>query len=70
MNIEKSKNNYDKDRQSGYFNYNVYGYITKDCWKLKKEKETRKCYKCNKVEYFVIIEIKQKRDYARVQQEL
>jgi len=37
MEIEKFKNNYDKDR---------------DCWKLKK-KEMKKYYKCNKVEYLV-----------------
>ena len=29
----------------------IYRHMAKDCWKLKKEKETRKCYKCDKVEH-------------------
>ena len=33
------------------FNCNVYGYIAKDCRKLKREQDTRKCYKCNKIWY-------------------
>jgi len=27
--------------------------LAKDCWKPKKEKETRKYYKCDKVEHLV-----------------
>ena len=53
MDIGKAKYNYNKNRKSKYFDYNVYRHIENDNRKLKKEKETRKCYKCNKVEYFV-----------------
>jgi len=49
MDIGKLKENYDKDRKPRCFNCNIYRYITKDYQKLKKKKETRKCYKCNKV---------------------
>ena len=52
MNIRKSKDNYNKDRKLRYFNCIVYEYLAKDCWKPKKEKETRKCYKYNKIRYF------------------
>lgn len=52
MEIGKSKDNYNKDRKPRYFNYNVYRHIEKDYQKLKKEREIRKCYKCNKVGYF------------------
>ena len=45
MDIWNTKENF-KDRKSRYFNCNVYGYITKDCRKPKKEKNTRKCCKC------------------------
>ena len=44
INIRKSKDNYDKDRKPKCFNCNIYRYIAKDCQKLKKEKETKKCY--------------------------
>ena len=47
--IGKFKNNYNKERKPRYFNCNIYGHITKDCQKPRKEKETRKCYKYNKV---------------------
>jgi len=49
MDIGKSKNNYNKDGKPRCFNCNVYRYMAKDCQKLKKEKETRKYYKYNKV---------------------
>jgi len=49
INIGKSKDNYDKDRKPKCFNCNIYRYIAKDCQKLKKEKETRKCYQYDKV---------------------
>ena len=49
MNIGKVKDNYDKDRKSRCFNCNIYGYMVKDCRKLKKERKTRKCYKYDKV---------------------
>ena len=48
MNIEKSNDNF-KDRKSKCFNYNKYSHMAKKYWK-KKEKETRKCFKCNKEE--------------------
>ena len=53
MNIGKSKNNYNKDKKPRCFNYNIYKHIAKDCQKPKKEKETRKCYECNKIGYLV-----------------
>jgi len=49
MEIRKSKDNYDKNRKFRYFDCNIYRYIAKDYWKPKKEKETRKYYKCHKV---------------------
>jgi len=51
MDIGKAKDNYDKDRKPRYFNCNIYEHMVKDCRKLRKEKETRKCYKYNKVEH-------------------
>jgi len=49
MDIYKAKDNYNKDRKPKYFNYNIYGHMVKDYKKPKKEKETRKYYKCDKV---------------------
>ena len=46
MNIGKSNNNF-KDRKPKYFNCNKYRYMAKEYWK-RKEKETQKCFKCNK----------------------
>jgi len=51
IDIRKFKDNYNKDKKSKCFNYNIYRYITKNCQKLNKEKETRMCYKCDKVRY-------------------
>ena len=51
MNIGKSRDNFNKDGKSKCFNYNIYRHMVKNCWKLKKERETRKCYKCNKVKH-------------------
>ena len=31
IDIEKAKDNFNKDRKPKCFNYNVYGYMTKDC---------------------------------------
>jgi len=45
MDIGKAKDNFNKDEKPKYFNCNIYRYITKDCKKSKKEKDTRKCYK-------------------------
>ena len=44
IDIGKSKENF-KNRKSRYFNCNSYGHMIKDCQKLKKEKDNRKCYK-------------------------
>jgi len=52
MDIGKTKYNYDKDSKLKCFNCNIYRHIVKDCRKPKKEKETRKCYKYNKVKHF------------------
>jgi len=53
IDIRKSKNNYNKDEKLKCFNYNAYKHIAKNFQKPKKEKETRKCYKYDKVEYLV-----------------
>jgi len=47
IDIGKSNNNF-KDKKPKCFNYNKYGYIAKKYWNKKKEKETRKCFKCDK----------------------
>ncbi len=36
MNIDKTKDNYDKERRPKYFNCNKYGHIAKECWKKKR----------------------------------
>jgi len=48
MDIGKSKENF-KDRKPKCFNCNLYKYIAIFCQKLKKEKDNRKCYKCEQV---------------------
>ena len=48
MDIEKSRNNFDKNGKPRCFNCNLYGYLAKECKRPKKERETRKCYKCDK----------------------
>ena len=50
MNIGKSKENF-KDEKPRYFNYNLYGHMAKDCQRTKKEKDNRKCYKYEQIEY-------------------
>jgi len=47
IDIGRSNNNF-KDGKLKYFNYNKYGYMTKECRAKKKEQETRKCFKCDK----------------------
>jgi len=37
MNIEKARENFDKDGRPSYFNCNVYRYIEKECRKPKKK---------------------------------
>ena len=53
IDIVKFKDNYNKNRKSECFNYNVYRHMAKDFQKPKKEKETRKWYRYNKIEYLV-----------------
>jgi len=49
MDIGKSQDNFDKDGKPKYFNCNIYGHLAKKCRRPKKNKEMRKCYKCDKV---------------------
>ena len=51
MDIGKSQDNFDKDGKPKYFNCNIYKYLAKEYKRPKKDKEMRKCYKYNKVEY-------------------
>jgi len=51
--LEKPKISYNKNKKLRCLNCNIYRHIAKDCRKPKKEKETRKYYKCNKVEHLV-----------------
>jgi len=44
MDIGKFKENF-KDKKLRCFNYDIYGYLPKDCKRLKKERDTRECYK-------------------------
>jgi len=44
MDIGKSKENF-KDGKPRYFNCDLYGHMAKDCQRLKREKDNRKCYK-------------------------
>ena len=69
--IGKFKDSYNKDRKPKYFNCNIYRHIVNDCLKLKKEKETKKCYKCDKVEYLAKdCKIKQKIKNKNVQKDI
>ena len=52
MDIGKSNNNF-KDEKPKYLNCEAYGHIAWDCKKLKKEKDTCKCYECGKVGHIV-----------------
>lgn len=51
MNIGKARENFNENRRPKCFNCNAYRYMEKKYWKLKKEWDTRNCYKCNKVGY-------------------
>ena len=50
MDIRKAKDNFDKDGRPKYSNYNIYEHIAKDCKKPKKKQDTKKYYKCEKIE--------------------
>ena len=50
MNIGKSNENF-KNRKLKYFNCNKYEHMVKKCQLKKKERETRKCFKCNNKGY-------------------
>ena len=51
IDIRKTKDNFNKDGRPRYFKCNTYRYIAKEYKKLKKECNTKKCYKYNKVEH-------------------
>jgi len=44
MNIGKSGDNF-KNGKPKFFNCNIYRYLAKECRRLKKDKEMRRCYK-------------------------
>ena len=50
MDIGKLKENFNNGKPR-YFNCNLYEYIVKDCWRLKKEKDNRKYYKYKCIGY-------------------
>ena len=71
MNIGKSRDNFDENEKPRCFNYNIYGYMVKECRKPKKDKKMRKYYKCNKVGYIAKnCRSKQKMKIRRNQEEL
>ena len=51
IDIEKTKNNFDKDGRPKCFNCNIYKHIAKDRRKPKKEQDARKYYKYEKIEH-------------------
>jgi len=53
MDIGKSRNNFDKNGKPRYFNCNLYRHLAKECRRPKKERETKKCYKCDKQGHLV-----------------
>ena len=48
MDIRKSWDNFDKDGKPKCFNCNIYRHITKECRRLKRDREKRRCYKYDK----------------------
>ena len=50
MDIGKSNENF-KDGKLKFFNYNKYRHMVKECLSKKKERETRKCFKCDEEEH-------------------
>ena len=70
MDIGKSQDNFDENRKPRCFNCNIYRHVTKEYRKPRKDKEIRKCYKCDKVEYIAIdCRSKQKMKIRRNQEE-
>ena len=52
MNIDKAKNNYNKEGRPKCFNCNKYRYMVKK-YRKKKEKNPRKCFRYKKTSYIV-----------------
>ena len=50
MDIRKSKENF-KGKKPRCFNCNLYRYMAKDCWRLKKKKNSKRYYKCEWVRH-------------------
>ena len=70
MNIRKAKDNFNKNKKPKCFNYNIYRYIVKNYRKPKKERDIRKCYKCDKIEHIANnCKIKQKMKNRSIQEE-
>ena len=53
INIRKAWDSFDENGRLRCFNCNTYGHMARECKKPKKEKETRKYYKCDKVGHLV-----------------
>jgi len=51
MDIGKTRENFDKDGKPRCFNCTTYEYMAKEYRKPKREQDTRKNYKCDKVEH-------------------
>ena len=49
MDIGKAQDNFDENGRPRCFNCNAYRHMVREYRKSKKEKETRKCYKYDKV---------------------
>ena len=49
MDIGKTRDSFDKKRKLKCFNCNIYEHMAKDCQKLKKEQNTKKSYKYDKI---------------------
>jgi len=53
IDIRKARDNFDKDRKPKCFNCNIYKHMAKKYQKLKKEQDTRKCCKYDKIKHIV-----------------
>ena len=49
IDIGKTWDSFDEQGRPKYFNCNIYGHMARECKKPKKSRETRKCYKYDKV---------------------